>query len=52
MIIFVIFFRQFLVSDGQSCWKCRQRELEMSNQPPVKLDSLGAALQDIRSRVG
>ncbi|XP_023349638.1 uncharacterized protein LOC111718309 [Eurytemora carolleeae] len=44
--------RQFLVSDEQSCWRCRQRELNVSNQPPVKLDSLGATLQDIRSREG
>jgi len=43
--------RQFMKSDEETCFKCRQRELEVVVPEPVKLDSLGSAAADIKARI-
>jgi len=48
----LVVIRQFMKSDDESCWRCRQRQLESTNQAPVKLDSLGSALEDAFNRIG
>lgn len=48
----IVVIRQFMKSDGESCWRCRRRDLESTNQAPVKLDSLGSALEDAKNRIG
>ena len=47
----VVVVRQFVTTDSESCWKCQARAKESDNAPPVKIDSIGAALLDMRSRL-
>ena len=59
--------RPYVTSDNQSCWKCKQREKEVCEggittnstfelqeveTEPVKIDSVQAALGDMRTRWG
>ena len=46
----VVVVRQFVTTDSESCWKCQARSREQDSSPPVKIDSIGAALLDMRSR--
>lgn len=47
----VVVVRQFVTTDSESCWKCQARAREPDTSPPVKIDSIGAALLDMRSRL-
>ena len=47
----VVVVRQFVTTDSESCWKCQARAREPDSSPPVKIDSIGAALLDMRSRL-
>eukprot|EP00092_Neocalanus_flemingeri_P008964 GFUD01009645.1.p1 GENE.GFUD01009645.1~~GFUD01009645.1.p1 ORF type:complete len:484 (+),score=137.53 GFUD01009645.1:53-1504(+) len=47
----VVVVRQFVSSDSDSCWKCKARASQPADSPPVKIDSIGAALVDMRSRL-
>ena len=46
--------RKFVTADsGESCWKCKARSQASSQEvSPVKIDSIGAALSDMRVRLG
>jgi len=43
--------RPYVTSDNQSCWKCKQREKLEEETEPVKIDSVQAALGDMRTRL-
>jgi len=47
----VVVVRQFVTTDSESCWRCQARARESDTDPPVKIDSIGAALLDMRSRL-
>jgi len=47
----VVVVRQFVTTDSESCWKCQAHVREQDSSPPVKIDSIGAALLDMRSRL-
>jgi len=47
----VVVVRQFVTTDSESCWRCQARARESEAAPPVKIDSIGAALLDMRSRL-
>lgn len=44
--------RPFSNLDNQTCWQCRQRVLQAKSEPAVKIDSINAALLDMKSRLG
>jgi len=46
----IVVIRQFVTSDSETCWKCQSRAKEKDSAPPVKIDSIGAALFDMKSR--
>jgi len=43
--------RQFVPSDSETCWRCRQREVQEEAAPPVKIESVGGALGDLSTRL-
>jgi len=47
----VVVVRQFVTTDSESCWRCCARAREQATAPPVKIDSIGDALLDMRSRL-
>jgi len=48
----VVVLRQFVTTDSESCWKCKARASQPDDSPPVKIDSIGAALVDMKTRLG
>ena len=43
--------RQYVSSDAVSCWRCKAREKQEDNETPVKMDSIGDVLMDMKTRV-
>ena len=46
----VVVVRQFVTTDSETCWKCKALASQPDDSPPVKIDSVGAALADMRTR--
>jgi len=47
----VVVVRQFVTTDSETCWKCKALASQPDDSPPVKIDSVGAALADMRTRL-
>jgi len=47
----VVVVRQFVTTDSEACWKCKARASQPDDSPPVKIDSIGAALVDMKTRL-
>lgn len=48
----VAVIRSYVASDQENCWRCKQRaKLEEPPASPVKIDSVGAALSDMKTRL-
>ena len=43
--------RQYVSSDSVSCWRCKAREKQEDTETPVKMDSIGDVLMDMKTRV-
>ena len=43
--------RQYVSSDAVSCWRCKAREKQEDTETPVKMDSIGDVLMDMKTRV-
>ena len=43
--------RQYVSSDSVSCWRCKAREKQEDTEAPVKMDSIGDVLLDMKTRV-
>lgn len=47
----VAVIRPYVASDSENCWKCKQRAAQDEPEAPVKIDSVGAALADMKTRL-
>jgi len=47
----VVVVRQFVSTDTQTCWKCKSLDTQPDTTPQVKIDSIGAAVSDMKSRL-